>query len=99
MREEGSVTRQLLTDELHKRGCKPITSIEVEGREAVCEAVAQGVGAAVMSAGEVAPDQRLQICTIRDWQVSMEEWLLTLKARSNLHLIKAFLEAAKPAGP
>lgn len=94
LREEGSVTRNLLLDELARRGLKPPRSIEIEGREAVCEAVAQGLGVAVMSAGEVMSDSRIAAVPIRDWNGSMEEWLLTLKARGNLHLIQSFTQAA-----
>ena len=39
------MTRRLLTDELRRRGLKPAGIIEIEGREAVREAVAQGLGA------------------------------------------------------
>lgn len=99
LRESGSATRQLLLDEFHRRGLHINVSIEVEGREAVCEAVAQGLGVAVMSAGEAMPDHRLKLVAISDWEASMEEWLLALKARSNLHVIRAFLEVAKPAVP
>lgn len=99
LRESGSATRQLLLDEFHRRGLHINVSIEVEGREAVCEAVAQGLGVAVMSAGEAMPDHRLKLVAISDWEAGMEEWLLTLKARSNLHVIRAFLEVARPAVP
>lgn len=99
LREGGSTTRQLLVDEFRRRGLKMSVSIEVEGREAVCEAVAQGLGVAVMSSGEIMPDPRLKIAAITDWDAGMEEWLLALKARSNLHVIRAFLDAAKPAMP
>ena len=97
LREQGSVTRQLLLDELARRGLKPGPSIEIEGREAVCEAVAQGLGVAVMSAAEVMADRRIAAVPIKDWPGYMEEWMLTLKARGNLHLIQAFTAAALTA--
>lgn len=98
LREEGSVTRQLLLEELNRRGLKSGPAIEVEGREAVCEAVAQGLGVAVMSVAEVMADRRIAALPIKDWACSMDEWMLTLKARSNLHLIQAFTTAALTAG-
>jgi aminoethylphosphonate catabolism LysR family transcriptional regulator len=94
LREEGSVTRRLLLDELRKRGLKPGTTIEIESREAAREAVAQGLGVAVMSEGELVPDSRLKTFAITDWQASMEEWLLCLKSRAELHLIRSFLAEA-----
>lgn len=95
LREEGSATRQLLIEEFSRRNCRMNVSIEVEGREAVCEAVAQGLGIAVLPAGEVLPDPRLQLVTISDWDAGMAEFMLALQARSNLHVIRAFLAAAK----
>jgi LysR family transcriptional regulator, low CO2-responsive transcriptional regulator len=92
MREQGSTTRKLLAGELQRRGLQPKQVIEIEGREAVCETVAQGLGVAVMSAAETIKDSRLRIVQFSDWKMQMEEWLLFLRARSELHLIKSFLE-------
>lgn len=92
LREEGSVTRRLLMEELRRRNLKPASTIDIESREAVLEAVAQGLGVAIMSAGELAPDQRLKMIAISDWQAGMEEWLLCLKARAGLHVIRSFFE-------
>jgi aminoethylphosphonate catabolism LysR family transcriptional regulator len=91
LREEGSVTRRLLLDELRNRGLRLGATIEIESREAAREAVAQGLGVAVMSEGELVPDPRLKTLGIADWQASMEEWLLCLKSRAELHLIRSFL--------
>jgi aminoethylphosphonate catabolism LysR family transcriptional regulator len=99
LREEGSATRQLLLDEVARRNASTTISLEVEGREAVCEAVAQGLGIAVVSSGELVPDQRLSYLRFSDWDAGMEEWLIALKARANLHVIRAFLAAATPAAP
>ncbi len=92
MREEGSTTRKMLLEEMQRRELKPKIQIEIEGREAICESVAQGLGVAVMSVGEIVADSRLRIIAFTDWTVQMEEWLLFLHARSGLHLIKTFLK-------
>ncbi len=92
MREEGSATRKLLLDEMRRRDLKIPNPMEIEGREAVCEAVAQGLGVAIMSLGEVVNDSRLRVVQFSDWTIHMEEWLLYLHARSELHLIKSFLK-------
>lgn len=97
LREEGSTTRRLLLEELQKRNLSPKNTIEVEGREAVIETVAQGLGVAVMSHGEIPADGRLRLFEFSDWPAKMEEWLLFLRARSELHLIRSFLEIARPA--
>jgi LysR family transcriptional regulator, low CO2-responsive transcriptional regulator len=92
LREEGSTTRKLLADELQKRGVQMSHAIEIEGREAVLETIAQGLGVAVMSASEVRNDRRVVAIAFRDWDIKMEEWLLFLKARAELHLIRSFLD-------
>jgi LysR family transcriptional regulator, low CO2-responsive transcriptional regulator len=92
LREDGSTTRKLLVDELQKRGVQMSHAIEIEGREAVLETIAQGLGVAVMSASEVRNDRRVVTIPFRDWDVKMEEWLLFLKARAELHLIRSFLD-------
>jgi aminoethylphosphonate catabolism LysR family transcriptional regulator len=94
LRESGSATRKLLLDEMQNRNITRPPSMEVEGREAMCEAVAQGLGVAVLSAGEVGADRRLRFLEVADWSVVMEEWLLFLKARADLHLIRTFIQAA-----
>ncbi|MBI2718537.1 MAG: LysR family transcriptional regulator [Rhizobiales bacterium] len=92
LREEGSATRRLLLEELRRRGLRPSIAIEIESREAAREAVAQGLGVAVMSEGELVPDSRLRTIRISDWQASMEEWLLCLKSRADLHIIRSFFD-------
>jgi LysR family transcriptional regulator, low CO2-responsive transcriptional regulator len=92
LREEGSVTRRLLLAELRRRHLKPAATIDIESREAAREAVAQGLGIAIMSEGELVPDARLKVVKIADWQAEMEEWLLCLKARASLHVIRSFYQ-------
>jgi DNA-binding transcriptional LysR family regulator len=53
LREEGSMTRQLLLAEAARRDLAPTTTIEIESREAAREAAAQGLGLAIMSEGEL----------------------------------------------
>jgi DNA-binding transcriptional LysR family regulator len=92
LREEGSVTRRLLVSEAQRRGLTLAIAMEIEGREAVREAVAQGLGVAVMSEGELSADPRLKTIAFSDWDAAMEEWLTCLKSRAGLHVIRAFLE-------
>jgi aminoethylphosphonate catabolism LysR family transcriptional regulator len=98
LREEGSVTRRLLTDELRRRGLKPAGVIEIEGREAVREAVAQGLGVAIMSEGELSTDARLRSLALSDWPAVMAEWLICLRPRAGLHAIRSFFDLPEAAG-
>ena len=92
MREEGSVTRRLLLAEMRRRNFKLGDTIDIESREAAREAVAHGLGIAVMSEGELVPDSRLKTLAIADWNAAMDEWLLCLKSRVGLHVIRSFID-------
>ena len=90
LREAGSMTRTLLLDEAQRRGLQLLDTIEIESREAAREAAAQGLGLAIMSEGELVPDHRLATLAITDWATPMEEWMLCLKSRAGLHVIRSF---------
>jgi aminoethylphosphonate catabolism LysR family transcriptional regulator len=91
VRELGSVTRSMLESELTTRGLAPAQRFEVEGREAVREAVAAGLGAGFVSKSEFGSDPRLHMIAISDWDAAMAEWLVCLEARRSLHMIDRFL--------
>ncbi len=95
LREEGSATRKLLIDEVQRRGLRLVDVTEIEGRESAREAAAHGLGIAVMSASELTEDKRLRQLRITGWDARMEEWLMWLEARADLHLIRSFLDSAK----
>ncbi len=92
IREKGSVTRALLEAEIGRRGLRHLKLIEIEGREAANEAVAQDLGLAILSRGELPRDTRLRALPVSDWEETMSEWLVCLKARADLHIMKAFLD-------
>jgi DNA-binding transcriptional LysR family regulator len=56
LREEGSNTRQVLAHRLAEQGLKPLVAMELGSTEAVKEAVAAGLGAAVLSGWAVRHD-------------------------------------------
>ncbi len=97
LREMGSATRKLLEQELNARSIAPQAVFEVEGRESAREAVAQGFGLGIVSAGEFVDDARLRLLAFDDWHCPMREWLVCLESRTGLHLIAAVLEQARKA--
>lgn len=101
LREEGSVTRMLLLEELNRRGLVLGDAIEIETREASREAAASGLGIGIVSRGEFLPGDDLCMLAFTDWRAKMSEWLICLAARGDLHLMKAVvaLIEAKPASP
>lgn len=59
LREQGSVTRQTLEEEMSRAGLRIRPAIQVEGREASREAVVAGIGVGVVSAAEFGADTRV----------------------------------------
>lgn len=91
LREEGSVTRNLLLDEAARRGLALANVMEIESREAAREAVASGLGIGIVSTAEIVPDARLQSLRFSDWEASMSEWLVCLASRADLLIMRAVL--------
>jgi DNA-binding transcriptional LysR family regulator len=91
LREEGSVTRTLLLEEVARRGLALTNVLEIESREAAREAVASGLGVSIVSAAEIVPDPRLHSLHFSDWEARMSEWLVCLATRVDLHVIRAVL--------
>ena len=92
LREQGSETRRIVEDKFTSLGLSATEVISIEGREAAREAVAQGLGVGIVSAGEFIEDPRLKRIDIAGWQASMREWLVCLKSRESLHLVQAVLK-------
>jgi aminoethylphosphonate catabolism LysR family transcriptional regulator len=99
LREQGSETRRLVEEKFNALGLKPGGFIEIDGREAAREAVAQGLGIGVVSSGEFLPDPRLAHIFMNDWQAFMREWLVSLKSREGLHLIQSMLKVVDQLVP
>ncbi len=94
LREKGSKPRQIVMDYAGKRGIKLSASIQAEGREAVREIVAAGVGIGFVSRAEFGYDRRLVQIPIDGLDQHMEEALICLKARQDNRLIKTFMGMA-----
>jgi len=94
MRESGSKTRQKLEQAAQGAGVSLTPSIVTEGREAVRELVASGIGIGFVSLAEFSPDPRLfQIPLPKPCPV-MEEVMVCLNDRRNQKVIKAFMNMA-----
>jgi DNA-binding transcriptional LysR family regulator len=89
-REQGSRTRACIEAEA-RRLKRPLTPvIEVEGREAMREIVASGAGIGFVSEAEFGHDQRLTRVPIDGIGRAMSEAIVTLKARRDVPMIRAF---------
>ena len=95
MRERGSKTRKKLEEGASQAGIELKIAIEAEGREAVREIVASGVGVGFVSEAEFGTDPRLAKIAIDGPPIFMEEALICLTGRSQGKAIRAFLEIAR----
>jgi aminoethylphosphonate catabolism LysR family transcriptional regulator len=95
LREQGSLTRRMLDEEFARRGLRATHVLEIEGREAAAEAVAQGLGVGVVSEGEFAGGRGLVPLEFADWHAPMREWLVCLQARAGLQLLRALMDMAE----
>lgn len=96
MREAGSKTRTKFEEAAATKGFAFTPAIVAEGREAVREIVASGVGVGVVSAAEFGDDPRLvRIPLEGDDQMMMDETLICLRERRGGKLVSAFLAIAQ----
>ncbi len=92
LREQGSVTRQTLEEEMARAGLRIRKAIEVEGREAAREAVAFGIGVGVVSAAELGSDPRVRALPISDCEARFTETLVCLRAQRSRRILNTFFE-------
>ena len=94
-RENGSHTRETLISEAlrQKKELSPV--IEVTGREALHELVANGLGIGFVSHAEIGQDPRLVNLDIDTGKTEMTETPMYLTARKEVPVIRAFLKAAE----
>ena len=92
-REMGSKTRASLEDALSEKGINLSPVLEVEGREAMREVVAAGAGIGFVSEAEFGHDTRLRALPVRGLTLEMSESLVTLTARQDVPVIRAFLRS------
>jgi len=92
LREKGSKTRELLEREAMRQKIKLKPVMEVEGREAMREIVGSGVGIGFISEAECGNDGRVIQYPIRDAQLQMQESLFYMAQRSDLRIIRTFVD-------
>ena len=96
-REPGSRTRQKIEDEARRQKIRLAPAIEVEGREALREMVASGIGTGFISQAEFGNDSRLASLPLDDTDVRMSESLVYLSQRQHLRVIRAFVDFLQAA--
>jgi len=94
-REHGSRTRLGIEEAAAHHGMVLRPVIEVDGREAMREVVASGAGIGFVSEAEFGFDKRLIKLPLTGIDLGMTETLVTLTARREVPVIRAFLRSLK----
>lgn len=95
LREPGSMTRRLVERTLAAHDIVPAAVMEIQSREAVVEAVAAGLGVGFTSAAEFTGDPRLVLLPLAGVTVEMDEFVVCLRERRRLAVVRAFLDLAR----
>lgn len=95
MREQGSITREVIEDRLGRAKVSLGQLFEVETREAVREAVAAGFGVGVVFASEAGSDMRVRAIDIADAGLVVSEYAVCRADRRHLPLVSSFLATAR----
>lgn len=92
LREQGSQTRSVFEAGLAAAGVRVRSSLEIGSREAVREAVAQGLGLGVVAQTAFVPDSRLVVLPVTDLALSTHVHVICLAERRSAPLIAGFLQ-------
>ena len=95
LREPGSVTRRLIERAFEDAALPMGDTLEIESREAVVEAVAAGLGVGFISAAEFTGDPRLVLVPVAGAALEMDEYVICLRERRRLAVVRAFLDIAR----
>ena len=91
LREDGSRTRQIFEAGLAAAGVSVRCSVEMGSREAVREAVAQGLGLGVVARTAFVPDTRVVALDIEGLSLHTHAHVICLRERCAAALVAAFL--------
>lgn len=92
LREDGSTTRAIFEQALAGRGIEPQSILEMEGREAVREAVAAGLGVGVVCDYEFGYDTRLHKLAVKDAVLRLTECAICRKDSRMDPVVSAFMD-------
>jgi len=95
LRESGSVTRAVFERARAAAGIALGSVMDIEGREAVREAVAAGFGVGVVFAREFVPDERVVPLAVPDADLDVGEWVVCLAERRRLPGVRLFMDIAR----
>lgn len=95
LREPGSVTRAVFEHAMAEAGVRVGAIMDIDGREAVREAVASGLGVGVAFAREFVPDDRFVALEVPQARFDVGEYVVCLEERLRLTGVRAFMRIAQ----
>lgn len=95
LREEGSTTRKAVEAALARARVKPRIVMELGSREAIREAVANGIALGMVAESGHTPDPRVRTVRLSNAEVWTETHVVCLKVRRSARAVSAFLEIAE----
>lgn len=99
LRHPSSVTRRVFDEALARAGLNLSPALNINSREAVREAVARGMGVAVVSEPEHAPHPNIRMLAIAGANLFVESHVCCLASRRSRPLVEAFLKLAQRNRP
>jgi len=99
VREEGSFTRRAFEDTIARASVRPAVVMEISSREALQEAVAAGLGAAVIIEAERGRDDRIVALPLTDVAIEHVEYVACLQDRRRFRAIAALLDLCPRLAP
>jgi aminoethylphosphonate catabolism LysR family transcriptional regulator len=90
-----SLTHQVFERTLKQKGVAPNVIMKVDSRENLREAVAAGVGMGVTVETDALSDHRVRGLTLSGAALSIDDYLVCLKQRSELSAVRTFLGLAR----
>ncbi|CAN7664163.1 LysR substrate-binding domain-containing protein [Bosea sp. LjRoot90] len=95
LRERGSITREVFERRLFEAAVRPANLLEVQSREAVCEAVAAGFGIGVIFDAEFKSDISVKRLVITGADFSVGEYAACRAERRRIPLVRSFFETVQ----
>jgi len=95
LRNKGSLTRRIFDEAVARMSICPKIVMEISTREAVREAVANGIGIGIVLDNEIGVDSRVRTIPINNIKMDITEYVVCLKERARLRVVKAFMSVAK----
>lgn len=94
-REKGSSTRRLYEKAFGLKQISPRVIMEINSREGVREAVAQGLGVAFVAEGEYQPHDNIVAVAVSDMTLMSNSFVICTHAQQKIPVCRAFLEVAR----